>query len=61
MFEKCGILVANRVGAKGIQSPYVTPPFFQFFVIFFRLAQGGKNYCIKLTRAGDNFRVVKSI
>ena len=61
MFKIFGILVANRVGAKGIQSSYFGAPFFQFFTIFFRLAHGGENNFIKLTRAGDSFKVVKNI
>ena len=61
MFKIFGILVANRVGVKGDVITLLWSPNFQFFSIFFSLAHGEKNDCIKLTRARDNCRVVKSI
>ena len=55
-----GILVANRVGVKGDLTSLLWSPNFQFFSILFSFAHGLKNDCIKLTRARDNCRVVKS-
>ena len=61
MFKIFGILVANRVGVKGDLITLLWSPNFQFFTIFFKVAQKGENYFIKLTRAGETFRGVKSI